>query len=106
MDLLDIFGVHTVTVTPLEGVGAKGEVFGTPFDITDCFVTERNILVRNSKGAVVTSSAQIAIRADKSVPAGSKIRLPGGRGSKAISVSRADHIEALPLPNHQVINCE
>lgn len=106
MDLLTIFGVHEVTVTPLTGYGARGETYGAEFTVTKCWVMEKTLLVRDKTGAEVPSTAQIALRPEHDVPVGSKITLPSGRETRVISVSKTPEVEQLSLPTHQILNCE
>lgn len=106
MDLLDIFGQHTITVTPPGGEGAWGTIPGTPYDIPGVWVVEKVQLVRNRSGDQVASTAQIAVPLNAKIePDGTVIMLPSGRETRVISVATADP-GALPLPEGKIIYCE
>jgi hypothetical protein len=95
---------HTVTVEPYRGVGAYGAVYGDPTAAT-ALVAETVKHVRDSTGTIVVSTAQIYAGPDLDCPAGSRVILPDGRITTAITV--AHHTApGLPVPASPEVSCE
>ena len=106
MDLLNIFGVHSIVVTPPDGEGAWGPIPGIPATIEGVWVVEKTQLVRNKAGDQVASTAQVAVPLDTKIePDGTTILLPSGKVTRVISVATADP-NGLPLPEGKIIYCE
>ena len=106
MDLLAIFGKHTVTVKPPEGQGAWGPTPGTAYELSGVWVVEKTQLVRNKSGDQVTSSAQIAVPLNTPIePDETRVVLPSGRETRVISVAVGDP-GGLPLPEGKTLYCE
>lgn len=104
MDLPAFLLQHTVTVEPWAGSGGYGDIWGDPFDL-QCFVEDRRRLVRAADGSEVISETTVYANRGPSIPNRSRITLPSGRVSMAITV--ADHDGgALPVPSHLEIACE
>lgn len=89
---------HTVTVEPYEGDTAYGPAYGPP-TLVRCFVEEGVRLVRDLEGHEVVSSARLFARLDAVCPAQSRVTLPTGRTSTAITALRRD-AAGLPTPDH------
>lgn len=98
MKLPRILTPHTVTVTPWEGEGAYGDIYGTPRDLVSVRVEETIKLVRDKNGAEVVSSARVFIRPEHApVPVDSEITLPSGRVAVVLAVA---HHHTRPAPEH------
>lgn len=105
MDLLAIFGVHTIKVERYLGSGARGDVYAPPETVEGVWVVERTVLVRNQHGDEVTSTAQIGAPVTLDAPVGSLVALPSGRTTTVLQASRGI-APGLPLPEFQAISCE
>jgi hypothetical protein len=94
------FYVHTVTVTPLLGSGAYGDVEGPPQTVAG-FLDSTTRLVRSGSGEEVVSQATLYtdVAHTDAFPPGSTVTLPDGRATTVIG--RAAHTSgALDLPDH------
>ncbi len=87
MNILDIFGDHTITAWQTVET-AYGPQKGPERQITGCMVVEENKLVRDSNGAEIVSTAQAAIppEARQDLAPGTMVQLPSGRETTVISV--------------------
>ncbi|MEV0559451.1 hypothetical protein AB0I27_39145 [Streptomyces sp. NPDC050597] len=95
---------HRVTVEPYDGDSAYGPTYRPPFEVR-ALVGETRKLTRNREGVEVTSTAQIITAPGLDCPAESRITLPSGRTTKAISV--AHHTApGLPVPQSTEVMCE
>lgn len=104
MNILDIFGEHTITAwQPIQT--AYGPQKGPERQITGCMVVEENKLVRDSNGAEIVSTAQAAIpyEARQDLAAGTMVRLPSGRETTVISVETIVPL-SLDLPSFVRLN--
>lgn len=92
--------VHTVTVTPLVGSGAYGDVEGPPRTVTG-FLDSATRLVRADSGEEVVSQATLytALGNHDAFPPGSTVKLPDGRDTTVIGRARRD-APGLDLPEH------
>ncbi|MGD6762046.1 hypothetical protein ACOKM5_24235 [Streptomyces sp. BH097] len=96
---------HRVTVEPYAGDSAYGPTYGPPVEDVPALVAETVKTVRNPQGREVTSTAQIIAEPGLDCPAESRITLPDGRVTKAISV--AHHTApGLPVPESVEVSCE
>ncbi|QPK81118.1 hypothetical protein G7Y41_08775 [Schaalia sp. ZJ405] len=106
MNVLDIFGVHTITINRMKQTpyGPK-PVSGEP--LSGCFVTENLKLVRNRQGAEVMSTAQVAVPHSTltSIDDQPTVTLPSGRTARIISVSYGN-AGGLDMPEHDVLYLE
>lgn len=87
MNILEIFGDHTITAWQTVQT-AYGPQKGAERQISGCMVVEKNVLVRDSNGAEIVSTAQAAIppEARQDLEPGTMVRLPSGRETTVISV--------------------
>lgn len=96
---LDEFFVHTVTLAPVAGVGAYGDVHNPPVTVV-CLVDEQTRLVRDPQGAEVVSTATVYAAPDAvDGPPGSRVTLPSGRTGVVITQARRT-APGLDLPEH------
>ncbi|MEV6536726.1 hypothetical protein AB0M86_45460 [Streptomyces sp. NPDC051639] len=95
---------HTVTVEPYRGSGAYGPVYGDPAAAA-CLVAETVKHIRDATGAVVVSTAQIYAGPDLDCPVGSRVILPDGRITRALTVA-AHTAPGLPVPQSSEVYCE
>ncbi|MEV7991564.1 hypothetical protein AB0O67_06520 [Streptomyces sp. NPDC086077] len=95
---------HRVTVEPYDGDSAYGATYRPPVEVR-ALVAEATKLTRNREGVEVTSTAQIITEPGLDCPAESRITLPSGRITKALSV--AQHTApGLPTPDCTEVMCE
>lgn len=99
-DELASFWVHQVTVTPLLGTGAYGDVEGPAQTITG-FLDESTRMVRSSTGEETVSQSTLytGVEHYDTFPPGSTVTLPGDRATTVIGRSRHD-APGLDLPDH------
>lgn len=104
MNILDIFGEHTITAWQTVQT-AYGLQKGPEWLIQGCMVVEENKLVRDSNGAEIVSTAQAAIppEARRDLEPGTMVRLPSGRETTVISVESVEPL-SLPLPSFVRLN--
>lgn len=104
MNILGIFGEHTITVWQSVQT-AYGPKKGIERQISGCLVVEENKLVRDSNGAEIVSTAQAAIppEARQDLEPGTMVRLPSGRETTIISVESVEPL-SLPLPSFVRLN--
>ncbi|WP_371652495.1 MULTISPECIES: hypothetical protein [unclassified Streptomyces] len=96
---------HRITVEPYQGEGAYGAVYGPPVADVPALVAETVRTVRDREGREVTSTAQIIADPGLVCPAESRITLPDGRTTKAITI--AHHTApGLPVPQSTEVSCE
>ncbi|MFE3586795.1 hypothetical protein ACFXOY_04640 [Streptomyces niveus] len=96
---------HRITVEPYLGDSAYGPTYGPPVANVPALVAETIRTVRDREGRQVTSTAQIIAGPDLDCPAESRITLPDGRTTKAISV--AHHTApGLPVPQCTEVSAE
>lgn len=89
--------VHRITIEPYRGDSAYGPTYGPPVADVRALVAEEIKTVRDPQGREVTSTAQIIAAPDLDCPAESRITLPDGRTTKAISIARHT-APGLPVP--------
>ncbi|MFC9294382.1 hypothetical protein ACFTWH_00285 [Streptomyces sp. NPDC057011] len=95
---------HRVGVEPYLGDGAYGPTYG-PLVGHPALVGEAVRMVRTPDGRTVTSSAQIIAAPGLDCPPGSRVTLPGGRITTAITT--ASHTApGLPVPASTEVMCE
>ncbi|MFD9789628.1 hypothetical protein ACFWXK_01630 [Streptomyces sp. NPDC059070] len=96
---------HRVTVEPYLGDSAYGPRYGAPVSGVPALVGETVRMVRAPDGREVTSTAQVITAPGLTCPPGSRLTLPGGRMTTAISV--AHHTApGLPVPACTEVSCE
>ncbi|MCX5362879.1 hypothetical protein OG864_29715 [Streptomyces sp. NBC_00124] len=95
---------HTITVEPYRGTGAYGEVFGDPAAAA-ALVAETVKHIRDATGAITVSTAQVYAGPTLDCPVGSRVMLPDGRITRALTV--AHHTApGLPVPQSTEVYCE
>ena len=95
---------HEVTVEPYLGTSAYGPRYGPPVTAR-AMVAETVKQVRDRTGAEVVSTAQIIAGPGLDCPPGSRLTLPGGRHT--IALSSAQHTApGLPVPASTEVNAE
>lgn len=104
MNILEIFGDHTITVWQSVQT-AYGLRKGAERQISGCMVVEENKLVRDANGSEIVSTAQAAIppEARQDLEPGTMVRLPSGRETTVISVETVMPMK-LDLPVFDRIN--
>lgn len=97
--------VHSVTVEPLEGSGAYGDVYGAAFPL-QCFAEGTRKLVRNPQGAQVVSSLQLYCAPGQAatVPPGSRVTWRTTTTKVIASTDRDD--AGMGAPQHTEVVCE
>lgn len=96
---------HRITIEPYRGDSAYGPVYGPPAADVPALVAETVRTLRDRAGREVVSTAQIIASPDLDCPAESRITLPDGRITRAISV--AHHTApGLPGPQSTEVMCE
>ncbi|MFH8993258.1 hypothetical protein [Streptomyces sp. NPDC017940] len=96
---------HRITIEPCLGTSAYGKQYGPAVADVPALVAETVKTVRNKEGREVISTAQIIAEPDLTCPAESRITLPTGRKTTAISV--AHHTApGLPVPASTEVMCE
>lgn len=97
---LDGFYVHTVTVRPLQGTGAYGQVFGDPVEV-DGFLDSATRLVRSGTGAETVSQSTFYCRPRhvSEFRPGSRVDLPDGRRTTVVAALPRTSA-SLGLPDH------
>jgi hypothetical protein len=95
---------HTITVEPYLGTGAYGTVYGEPAAAA-ALVAETVKHIRDATGAITVSTAQIYAGPELDCPVGSRVILPDGRITRALTV--ASHTApGLPVPESTEVYCE
>lgn len=99
---------HRVVIEPYEGDGAYGPTYGPPVEVS-ALVSEVIRLIRSQaearSGRTITSTAQLITAPDVVCPAESRITLPDGRITRALTV--AHHTApGLPVPQSVEVMCE
>ncbi|MFD8005849.1 hypothetical protein [Streptomyces mirabilis] len=96
---------HRITIEPYRSDSAYGPTYGPPVADVPALVSAKIRTVRDREGREVTSTAQIIAAAGLDCPAESRITLPDGRTTKAISV--APHTApGLPVPQSTEVSAE
>ncbi|MGC9536574.1 hypothetical protein [Streptomyces sp. UG1] len=96
---------HRITIEPYRGDSAYGPTYGDPVANVPALVAETIKTVRDREGREVTSTAQIIAEPGLDCPAESRITLPDGRITQAISV--AHHTApGLPVPQCTEVSAE
>lgn len=104
-DLADFY-VHQVTVTPLEGTGAYGPVFGQALTVAG-FLDSATHLVRSATGQEVVSQSTLYTDLDHAAAflPGSAVTLPDGARTVVITTN-ARTAPGLDLPDHLEVQME
>lgn len=87
-----------VTIEPLTGEGPFGPEYGTPV-VVRTLVEAKRRLVRDAQGAEVVSETTLRMQLTETCPAGSRVTLPSGTASYAITSAQVDG-GRLPVPSH------
>ncbi|MFD7994547.1 hypothetical protein [Streptomyces mexicanus] len=95
---------HTVTIEPYEGSGTYGPVYGEPAAAA-ALVAETVKHIRDATGEIVVSTAQVYAGPDLVCPVGSRVILPDGRITRALTVSHHT-APGLPVPESTEVYCE
>ena len=104
VDLLNFFGTQTINVAdPIQT--AYGPKAGEARTISNVMVQEKTVLVRDTTGQQVASTAQAALPLGENISIGAIVTLPTGRVTRVISIERADTGPAF-LPRFQQLNLE
>lgn len=99
----------TVTVEAYQGTNGYGQpVYAAPADLGPCVVEDTHRLVRvqtqDAAGAEQVSSTTV-YGPLTTVPAGSRITIPGRPAARVLAVSR-NEAHGLPLPEHLELSLE
>ncbi|MGW9041248.1 hypothetical protein ACWGQL_01580 [Streptomyces lydicus] len=96
---------HRITIERYEGDSAYGPRYGPPVADVPALVSETVRTVRDREGREVTSTAQIIAAPGLDCPAESRITLPDGRTTRALTV--AHHTApGLPVPQSTEVSAE
>lgn len=96
---------HRITVEPYLGDTAYGPKYGPAVEGVPALVSLKIRTVRDKEGREVTSTAQIIARPDIDCPAESRITLPDGRTTRAITVAKHT-APGLPVPASTEVSAE
>ncbi|RZU21737.1 hypothetical protein [Streptomyces sp. BK239] len=96
---------HRITIEPYLGDSAYGPQYGPAVADVPVLVAESVRQVRAADGREVTSTAQVIAAPDLDCPAGSRLTLPTGRTTTALSVARHT-APGLPVPACCEVMCE
>ncbi|MCM2420303.1 hypothetical protein [Streptomyces sp. RKAG293] len=96
---------HRITVESYAGESAYGPQYRHPIPDVPALVDETPRLVRAPDGRQVVASATVIAGPALDCPPGSRLTLPGGRTTTAITV--AHHTApGLPVPANTEVSCE
>ncbi|WP_031010655.1 hypothetical protein [Streptomyces sp. NRRL F-5727] len=96
---------HRVVIEPYLGDSAYGPKYGPPVPGVRAMVAEQVRTVRDREGREIVSTAQVITAPDTDCPAESRITLPSGRRTRALST--AHHTApGLPVPESLEVMCE
>ncbi len=98
------FWVHTITVTPYQGVGTDGaELYGTPVTVSGWLQDDTKLMQTVDAGQLVSAGALFMcdVANAASFPLGSKVQLPA-RTARVVGVNTNDS-GPLGLPDHTVV---
>lgn len=106
-DLLDMHGAgFTVVVEPFRGKSASGgDLFGPAVQVAPTWVNETVRKIRSSNGESLTITATVYAALGTDCPTGSRVTLPSGRTTVALSVTRRDG-GGFDVPEHVEIGCQ
>ncbi|MYW03465.1 hypothetical protein [Streptomyces sp. SID3343] len=95
---------HRVRIEPYIGDSAYGPLYGAELTVR-AMVDDTTRIVRSPTGAEVTSSTTVYVRRGVACPPGSRVTLPSGR--RTVAISTADRNGGgLPTPDHQEVSLE
>lgn len=95
---------HEVTVEAWEGEGPYGRKYAAPVTV-QCWLEERTHVVVSPSGEQVTSSATFWALPDAVCPAKSRVQLPSGRTTLAIT-DAPQNPGLLPAPSHLEVHLQ
>lgn len=95
---------HRITVEPYTGDTAYGPAYGPPVEGVPALVSEVVRTVRDREGREVTSTAQFIAAPGLDCPPESRITLPSGRITTALSIARHT-APGLPAPQSSEVSC-
>lgn len=106
-DLLDMHGAgFTLVIEPYRGQSPSGgPVYGPPVEVYPCWVDERRRIVRATTGETLTLSATAFAALDTHCPVNSRVRLPSGRSTVALTTARRDG-GGFDVPEHLEIGLQ
>ena len=110
MDLTDILDMHgagfAVVVEPHRGRNAGGgPVYATAVTVSPVWVDNRRRVLRANTGETFTVTATVYAALDTDCPLSSRVTLPDGRSTVALTVARRDG-GGLDVPEHLEIGCQ
>lgn len=96
--------VHRITVEPYRGNSAYGPLYGDAVEHA-AMVSEAVKVTRAPDGTQAVSTAQVITAPDLDCPPDSRVTLPSGRVTRALTV--AHHTApGLPVPQSTEVMCE
>ena len=96
---------HRITVEPYRGDSAYGPTYGPAVEDVPALVALTVRTVRDREGREVTSTATVIAGPDLECPPESRITLPDGRTTRAITVAKHT-APGLPVPESVEVSCE
>ncbi|WP_307865259.1 hypothetical protein [Streptomyces montanisoli] len=96
---------HRITVEAYAGDSAYGPTYRAPVADVPAMVAATVRTVRDPEGREVTATAQVITASGLDCPAESRITLPDGRTTRALTVS-AHTAPGLPVPQSVEVVCE
>lgn len=105
MSVPDFLLRHRLRIEPYLGESAYGPRYGDPVEDVHALVAETVRIMRAPDGREVASTAQVITAPGLTCPPGSRLTLPGGRVTTALTI--AHHTApGLPVPACTEVNCE
>ncbi|MFF4701249.1 hypothetical protein [Streptomyces chattanoogensis] len=96
---------HRITVEAYAGDTAYGPSYDLPVCDVPALVDEAPRMVRGEDGREVLTATTVIAAPDLNCPPGSRITLPDGRTTTALTVARHTS-PGLPVPANTVVSCE
>lgn len=90
-----------VTIEAYAGAGPYGAVYGPAVPVR-ALVEAKRRLVRNAEGAEVISETTLRMQLTDTCPAESRVTLPDGTITHAITSAEVDGVH-LPVPSHREV---
>lgn len=96
---------HRVSIEPYLGDSAYGPTYGPAVEDIPALVAAKVTQTRDTTGRETVSTAQVITGPDLDCPTGSRVTLPDGRVTRALSVA-AHTAPGLPVPQCTEVMCE
>ncbi|MFE7316410.1 hypothetical protein ACFU7T_25460 [Streptomyces sp. NPDC057555] len=95
---------HRVTIEPNLGDGAYGPAYGPPATVR-ALVADRPQMIRTPDSRTIQATATVIAGPEIECPVGSRVTLPDGRATTALTVAR-HAAPGLPVPACTEVMCQ